>query len=223
MDLERIIINLQDKVLTLSDEVDDLKKEVQQLKENKTTSSAKSTLRSNTSKIKGSISKNQLVDAVRNSLSGKIPSEDILKGSRKEGSGIVITKGEQKLKLSLRGSGFNGREDVNPRMLYTGFSTISKKAIVDDNGQFIYNFFVFAVNHSEDAENPEIDFFIFDQDEFNKLLDEKTPSGKNKMYYFYFGETVNHHYIDDRERDKEINLDHEHNDWDKVVKAYEKL
>ena len=43
------------------------------------------------------------------------------------------------------------------------------------------------------------------------------------MYYFYFGETVNHHYIDDRERDKEINLDHEHNDWDKVVKAYEKL
>ena len=74
-----------------------------------------------------------------------------------------------------------------------------------------------------DAENPEIDFFIFDQDEFNKLLDEKTPSGKNKMYYFYFGETVNHHYIDDRERDKEINLDHEHNDWDKVVKAYEKL
>ena len=156
-------------------------------------------------------------------MSGKIPSEDILKGSRKEGSGIVITKGDQKLKLSLRGSGFYGREDVNPRMLYTGFSTISKKAIVDDNGQFIYNFFVFAVNHSEDAENPEIDFFIFDQDEFNKLLDEKTPSGKNKMYYFYFGETVNHHYIDDRERDKEINLDHEHNDWDKVVKAYEKL
>lgn len=225
MGLDRIILDLQDKVLKLSDEVETLQREVAELKNVKPmhTSTAVKPEKTINSKIRGSISKNELVGAVRRNLADKIPAEDILKGSRKEGSGIVITNGAGKLKISLRGSGFYGKDDVSSRMMYTGFSTISKKTIYDDNGQFAYDFFVFAVNHSDDAEQPDIDFFVFDQDEFKHLLDAKSPSGKNEMYYFYFGKTVDGHYIDDRERNQELILDVDHDAWDKVVAAYDKL
>lgn len=225
MGLDRIILDLQDKVLKLSDEVADLRQEVEKLKTAPmpTATTPVKADKATNSKIRGSLNKKDLVTAVRRNLADKIPVKDILKGTRKEGSGIVIAKGDRKLKLSLRGSGFYGKDDVSPRMQYTGFSTISKKTIYDVDGQFAYDFFVFAVNHSDDPDQPAIDFFVFDQPSFQRLLDAKTPSGKNAMYYFYFGQTVDGHYIDDRERDTELILDADHDAWDRVVAAYDKL
>lgn len=217
MSMERILIELQERVLTLTDRVDELTTEVNQLKEAQGNEQTKKNM---APKIRGSLSKDIFITAIKQTLASVIPATAISKGSRAEGSGIVITKGTKKIKMCLRASGYYGKEDVSSRMLYTGFSTLSKSAIEDSGGQLKYDFYIFAINTSDNPANPKIVFFIFDQKQFQKLLAQKTPSGKRSMYYFYFGETVNGHFIDDREKDREVLIDKEHDNWDPVIKYY---
>lgn len=221
--LERIIIDLQEKVLDLTDKVETLTKEVNSLKEENNTYpiSAKGT--NTTSKIKGSISKDKLIASIKKDLSNQINADDIVKGTRRDGSGIIIKKGSNTIKICLRGSGYYGKKDVSSRMMYTGFSTLTKGTIENDNGQMNYDFYVFGVNRSDDSNNPMVEFFVFDQNQFKNLLEKKIPSGKNQSYYFYFGETTDGQYIDDRERDKVVSIDNEHNNWTKLIKKYEEL
>ncbi|WP_283582989.1 hypothetical protein [Limosilactobacillus difficilis] len=224
--VERILLDLQERVLALTDRVDDLSRQVDQLKaaaqkqaENQP-EERKTTQRS--PKIKGSLSKDQVVAAVKAALASKIPAQNIRKGKRSDGSGIVISKGSHKIKLCLRASGYYGQADVSSRMLYTGFSTLSKKAI-ESAGQLNYNFFVFAINTSDVPHQAKIEFFIFDQKEFKRLLQEKTPSGRNAMYYFYFGKTVDGHFIDDREKNRKVVIDRAHGNWDQLIQYYQQL
>lgn len=225
LDLEKLILELQSRVLYLSEKVDRLNSRIDELEaveEATGTANAQSTSVRKT-KIKGKISKNELVNGVKDALAGQIPANNIRKGTRREGSGLIITNGERQIKLCLRGSGYYGKDDVSERMQYTGFSTINEDTIMDENGQMNYDFFVFGINHSDEPDQPHIEFFVFDQAQFKELLKQKKANGANRVYYFYFGETTDGHYIDDRERDKTVLVDAEHANWDKVVRQYNEL
>lgn len=225
MDLEKIILELQSRVLYLSEKVDQLSSRVDELAADEVPADPTSNTQSASTrktKIKGKISKNELVASVKAALAGQIPANNIRKGTRREGSGIIISNGDRQLKLCLRGSGYYGKEDVSERMEYTGFSTINEATIMDEDGRMNYDFFVFGINHSDDPDQPHVEFFVFDQAQFKHLLEQKKANGANRVYYFYFGETTDGHYIDDRERDKTVLVDDEHGNWDAVVRQYNK-
>lgn len=221
MAIERVILELQEKVLNLTDEVDRLNRRVAKLEAGQTATPSEKT--SGTVKIKGRITKKILIDCVQAALDGQIPTTAVRKGTRKEGSGLIITKGDHQINITLRGSGYYGEEDVSNRMQYTGFSTLAKKAIMDDDGQMQADFFVFGVSLSEDPTHPRVEFFVFDQEQFKRLLAEKTPSGAEQMYYFYFGQAKDGHYLDDRERNKTVLVDQEHNNWASLINMYQQL
>lgn len=221
MNLEEVIIELQSRVMKLSDKVDTLEKEVYEFKNNPVTP-IKSDIGSSQRKTKiiGKSTKPLLIKGIVEALAGAIPVTNIRKGSRNEGSGLILSKDKKQLKLCLRGSGHYKQSDVSDRMLYTGFSTLRSNAIFDKNENLFYDFFVFGINTGEDEDINDFEFFIFTKDQFRNLLDQK-PKGDN--YYFYFGETTDQHYIDDREKGKTILIDNEHNNWQSIIDAYESL
>ena len=176
MDLEKIILELQSRVLYLSEKVDQLSSRVDELAADEVPADPTSNTQSASTrktKIKGKISKNELVAGVKAALAGQIPANNIRKGTRREGSGIIISNGDRQLKLCLRGSGYYGKEDVSERMEYTGFSTINEATIMDEDGRMNYDFFVFGINHSDDPDQPHVEFFVFDQAQFKHLLEQK--------------------------------------------------
>lgn len=219
---EKVILDLQEKVLSLEEIVNHLNQRVseleQQVNEENVELKKDSTHKS---KINGTAKKVDIISSIQDILSSRLPNEVIRKASREEGSGVIIANGERQLKICLRGSGYYGKDDVSKRMKYTGFSSLTKDTIEDRNGQMKYDFFIFAVSRSDDPNKPKFDFFIFNQEQFKKLLSQKKPSGKSSMYYFYFGETTSGHYIDDRERTKNLLVDDEYNNWNGVVEYFE--
>ncbi|MGN1280055.1 MAG: hypothetical protein ACI4T4_05135 [Limosilactobacillus sp.] len=226
MDLEKLILELQSRVLYLGEKVDRLNSRIDELEaaeEEASAAGSNQATAARKTKIKGKISKNELVDGVKKALAGQIPANHIRKGTRREGSGLIISSGEHQIKICLRGSGYYGKEDVSERMQYTGFSTINEATIMDEDGRMNYDFFVFGINHSDEPGQPHLEFFVFDQKQFKNLLEEKKANGANRVYYFYFGETTDGHYIDDRERDKTVLVDDEHADWDALVQQYKEI
>lgn len=233
-DLERIILDLESRILKLNDQVENLSQKVDQLEKAQVVTKEKlSKPIGRKTKIKGKISKNTLVECIKKALAGKIPADAIRKGTRNEKASVIISKENGKqIRILLRGSGYYGKEDTSSRMNYTGFSTLPEHNVINGDGhiedtdvQMSYDFYIFGVSHGDDPQNPQVEFFIFDQQQFKNFLQQKSYSGPDdkRVYYFYFGETNQgkYKYIDDRERDKELPVDEEHNNWSSIVKKYE--
>lgn len=221
MAIERVILDLQEKVLKLSAQVDQLNHRVTELEQQSSrTKGAHSMKKTNDNKyqIQGKITKKLLIEGVQEALTNHIPAANIRKGTQAEGSGLIITNGDRQITVALRGSGYYERSG---RMKYTGFSTLTKDAIMDHDGKMRYDFYVFGVSLSDDPEVPHIEFFIFNQQQFRQLLAQKKPGGASQMYYFYFGETADGHFIDDRERDTTVSVDEEHDSWANLIQQYQ--
>lgn len=235
MAIEKVILSMQEQLLDLNDRVEKLSKKVNELeKKQQTNNTEKSTNNSSTrkTKIKGKLSKDVLIEYLKNILKDEIPSNNIRKGTQKEKASVLISKGDKKIRILLRSSGYYGEADTSNRMRFTGFTTLPEKLIIDgdghisdDNVHMSYDFYIFAVSLTKDSSKPLVEFFVFNQQQFKDFLLQKSYSGRddNRIYYFYLGQTQQGKYIDDRERDKELSVDEEHNNWNNVIEMYRKL